>query len=210
MPAASRRHFPFLFKDASAPFDHGKALAFKAFKGLRSNLHRGIGGIIRHKHTKQAIGARIDLQIGDIGISLGLERDHIVGIFLHNRQPVNDKLVCLSCAQSLRGKRPFQKGCGILSPHTKALGKIPLAGGHTLPIQRVILLAVGKHKRSVGTGNEILPAVRAVLGIRAGQLSVLQAHPHRALGVFFRIKVNNRFFRHRIIISRFIIRISIK
>ena len=110
---------------STSPFYNRKTLPYKPLKGLRLNIHLGICGIVRHKHTEQAIGHRGDFQSCIVRVGVGLKGDDVVGICLHTGQPIHDKFIGFATGQALLVKCPFKKSGGILTTYAISLGKIP-------------------------------------------------------------------------------------
>ena len=138
-----------LFYLGTAPFNSGKALAFKRLKALRLDLFRLIHSFPRHEYTQQALGRRRDLKLRRIRIDFRLERNEIIRIVFHFRQPIDDKLVRFLFGQADFGECLFQERGGFSTGNRKACGKIVFRIGYALPEQTVVFSTVFIIKRTV-------------------------------------------------------------
>ena len=94
-----------LFHLSTAPLHHGEAGSLHSGQGLGNHFHRGFRGLPGHKDPNQGVRCRIDLQRSAVRIGIGLERNQVIRILLHQGQPVDDKLIGLPSgqAQDLQG-----------------------------------------------------------------------------------------------------------
>ena len=67
------------------------------------------------------------------GIGLMLERDQVIGVFLHQRQPVDDKLVGLRAVQAEPGQRS-SRSSAVPLPGTEAGRKIIFRFRYAFPV----------------------------------------------------------------------------
>ena len=90
-------------------------------------------------------------------IAVGLKCNEIVRILFHQRQPVNDKLICFLPGKSQLVQGVLQKSGGVASGYAEALGKIINNAVYALPIKVVVrfysAVAV-KAGRVITTGME--------------------------------------------------------
>lgn len=104
----------------SAPFDSGEACACRGCKRLRRDFDRGGQRLEGHENANERVRLRRDGQAGTFGVGLMLKRNQIIGVFLHQRQPVDDKLVGLRAVQAEFPQRILQKFRCAASRHTRS------------------------------------------------------------------------------------------
>ena len=94
--------FRILFNLTAAPFNDSETGALKTVKLLGFNIHRLVKAFPSHKHPQNIVRLWRYVEYGTVSVGLVLKSDEIVLIFLHSRQPENDKLVCfLACEAEL-------------------------------------------------------------------------------------------------------------
>ena len=126
-------------------------------------------------------------------VGLRLKRDDVVGVLLHERQPVDDELVGLPPRQPQLLQRLLQKRRRVGALHAKALAHVPAGIGLALPVEVAVGLPSSVGEGAVGGGGDFPPL--AVGGIGAGELSP-QPELHRDLSFLLRIEIDHGLIAH--------------
>ena len=85
---------------------------------------RQVQWLPRHKYAENAVRCRVNVQLGGVRVALGLERNKVVRVILHFRQPVHDKFVVLARCQADLGQFFAEKIRCVRSGDAEALGAV--------------------------------------------------------------------------------------
>ena len=85
---------------AAAPLHHGEAAAHRRGEGLGLDLLGGVQRLPGHEDPDDRVRGRGDVQLRGVGVGASLEADQVIGIVLHQGQPVDDELVGLPAGQA--------------------------------------------------------------------------------------------------------------
>ena len=145
----------------------------------------------RHEYAENAVRCRVNVQPGGICVRLGLERNKVVRVILHFRQPVHDKFVVLARCQADLGQFFAEKIRRVRSGDAKACGEIVVGVVLALPEQVGVFVAVLIVQRAVRLGGDS-PAVLVGRIGRGERAHVIQRHGNRRF--LLRIEVDDGFF----------------
>ena len=127
---------------AAAPFNDSEAVALKRCECLRLNGLRPAQWLPRHEYAEDAVRCRINVQLGGICVRLGLERNKVVRVILHFRQPVHDKFVVLLRGKADFGQRFAEKIRRVRSGDAEACGEVVVGLVLALPEQVEVFVSV--------------------------------------------------------------------
>ena len=125
--------FLFLFHLAAAPFHNGEAVSRKRRECLRLNALCPVQRLPRHEYAENAVRCRVNVQLGGICVRLGLERNKVVRVILHFRQPVHDEFIVLARCQADLGQFFAEKVRCVRSGDAEALGEVVVGVVLALP-----------------------------------------------------------------------------
>ena len=84
----------------AAPFDGGEAGALRRGERLRGDLDGFCQRLPCHEDAQQCVGLRRDGELCRVGVGIRLERDEVIGVLFHLREPIDDELVGLRAGQA--------------------------------------------------------------------------------------------------------------
>lgn len=129
------------------------------------------------KTRSSVSGAGIDRELGRIRINVLLERNQIVGVVLHLRQPVDDKLVRLLAIKAELRERILEERRGVLPRNAEAGGKVVIRPRRALPVEVAVGLAALVRQRAIRRGADA-PAVTVGGDRRTSARRKIKRHTH--------------------------------